>query len=106
MRQRTFICLAGVPIACLGLDTAQNLRPPDLYQRSLEIDEKALGPDHPDLAATLNNLAGLYQAQGRYQAAEPLYVRALKILDENLGPDHANTKIIRESLKSLREKNE
>ena len=27
--------------------------------------EKALGPDHPDVAAALNNLAELYEAQGR-----------------------------------------
>ena len=37
-----------------------------LYQRSLAIKEKALGPDHPSVAITLNNLAGLYQSQGRY----------------------------------------
>ena len=28
-----------------------------LYQRALKIDEKALGPDHPDTATALNNLA-------------------------------------------------
>ena len=31
-----------------------------LYQRALKIREKALGPDHPDTATALNNLAGLY----------------------------------------------
>src|SRR3989338_6000626 len=42
-----------------------------LYRRSLEIREKVLGPEHPDVAASLNNLAGLYDAQGRYAQAEP-----------------------------------
>ena len=28
-----------------------------LYKRSLAIREKALGPDHPDVAQSLNNLA-------------------------------------------------
>ena len=28
-----------------------------LYQRSLKIRESQLGPDHPDVAASLNNLA-------------------------------------------------
>ncbi|MGH8500651.1 MAG: tetratricopeptide repeat protein, partial [Methylococcales bacterium] len=37
-----------------------------LYQRSLAISEKALGPDHPDVATSLNNLALLYSAQGAY----------------------------------------
>ena len=30
-----------------------------LYRRSLEIREKQLGRDHPDVADSLNNLAGL-----------------------------------------------
>ena len=34
--------------------------------------EKALGPDHPDVARSLNNLAVLYYEQGRYADAEPL----------------------------------
>ena len=48
-----------------------------LYKRALAIREKALGPDHPDVAQSLNNLADLYTAQGRYADAEPLYKRAL-----------------------------
>jgi tetratricopeptide (TPR) repeat protein len=31
-----------------------------LARRSLSILEKALGPDHPNVATSLNNLAGLY----------------------------------------------
>ena len=36
----------------------------------------------------LNNLAGLYRAQGRYAEAEPLYKRALAISEKALGPEH------------------
>ena len=43
-----------------------------LYERSLAIREKALGPDHPAVATTLNNRAGLLEAQ----------VRAVKICQE------------------------
>jgi hypothetical protein len=32
-----------------------------LYQRSLTIRERVLGPEHPDLAESLNDLAGLYR---------------------------------------------
>jgi len=35
-----------------------------LFQRALALWEQELGPDHPDTATSLNNLAGLYQAQG------------------------------------------
>ena len=58
-----------------------------LYKRALAIREKALGPDHPDVAG-LNNLAELYDKQGRYAEAEPLYKRALAIDEKALGPDH------------------
>lgn len=34
-----------------------------LYERSLAIDEKALGPDHPAVATDLNTLARLLQSQ-------------------------------------------
>ncbi len=49
------------------------------YRRSLAIREKALGPDHPDVATSLDNLAQLYQAQGKYAEAEPLLQRSLAI---------------------------
>jgi tetratricopeptide (TPR) repeat protein len=61
-----------------------------LYQRSLAIREKALGPEHPAVATSLNNLAELYRNQGRYAEAEPLYQRSLAILEKALGPDHLN----------------
>ncbi len=49
---------------------------------------KALGPDHPEVAASLNNLAGLYYKQGKYAKAEPLQKRALAIREKALGPEH------------------
>lgn len=36
-----------------------------VFLRAISIQEKALGPDHPEVAATLNNLAGLLQTQVR-----------------------------------------
>jgi len=59
-----------------------------LYQRALKIDEDLLGPDHPDVATSLNNLAELYRVLGRFAEAEPLYLRALMISEEALGQDH------------------
>ncbi len=37
-----------------------------LYKRALAIWEKAPGPDHPDVATSLNNLAAHYHDQGKY----------------------------------------
>jgi len=59
-----------------------------LYARALAIWEKALGPEHPDVAMSLNNLALLYHAQGAYAKAEPLYARALAIWEKALGSEH------------------
>jgi len=43
-----------------------------IYKRSLAIREKAVGPDHPDVAQSLVNLAALYRKTGRDKEAEPL----------------------------------
>jgi tetratricopeptide (TPR) repeat protein len=59
--------------------------------RSLAIDEQALPHDHPNTAATLDNLGQLYQDQGRYEEAEPLYRRSLAIKEKALPPDHPDT---------------
>ena len=41
-------------------------------KEALQVAEQALGPDHPDMAASLNNLAELHSAKGDYAQAEPL----------------------------------
>jgi tetratricopeptide (TPR) repeat protein len=48
------------------------------------------GPEDPRLALSLNNLALVYHAQGRYDDAEPVYQRAITITERALGPDHPN----------------
>jgi tetratricopeptide (TPR) repeat protein len=59
-----------------------------LFERALAIQERALSPDHPTLAATLNNLANLRKAQKNYLAARQLLQRALAIRERTLGPEH------------------
>ncbi|MFM6078454.1 MAG: tetratricopeptide repeat protein, partial [Dolichospermum sp.] len=41
-----------------------------------------------NLATSLNNLAGLYRSQGRYNEAESLYLQSLDICKRQLGDDH------------------
>jgi tetratricopeptide (TPR) repeat protein len=62
-------------------------------EKALEIREKALGANHPDVARSLNNLARLYYYQGRYDDALPLYERALEIREKTLGKDHPDVAI-------------
>ncbi len=68
-------------------------------RRALEIDEKVLGPEHPEVAVRLNVLALLYKDQGREAEAEPLFKRALAISDKALGPEHPITKLIRADMR-------
>ena len=58
--------------------------------RALGIREKVLGPEHPDVAKQLNNLALLCQNQGKYNEGEQYYERALHIYQKKLGPDDPN----------------
>ena len=57
-------------------------------RRALAIDEKSYGPEHPDVARDLNNLAQLLQATNRLAEAEPLMRRALAIDEKSYGPEH------------------
>jgi tetratricopeptide (TPR) repeat protein len=54
----------------------------------LTVITEKLGNRHPDVATSLNNLAGLYRNQGRYEAAEPLLVEALPLFKDLLGDRH------------------
>ena len=87
------------PIVLIGIRGYAAAEP--LYERSLAIREKTLGPNHPDVAASLNNLAALYQAEGQYAAAEPLYTRALAINEKARGPDHPDVATLLENISAL-----
>ncbi|MFO0129934.1 MAG: tetratricopeptide repeat protein [Pseudanabaena sp.] len=70
----------------------------DPRQRCITSFSEILGADHPNFAASLNNLAALYYLQGKYGEAEPLYVRSLEIRERQLGEDHPN---VAQSLNNL-----
>jgi tetratricopeptide (TPR) repeat protein len=70
-------------------------------QKALQVAEQNVGPGHPDVATSLNNLAGLYDTQGDYARAEPLMKRALAIWEKALGPDHPDVALSLENLAAL-----
>jgi tetratricopeptide (TPR) repeat protein len=55
-----------------------------LYEQSLTISENEMDPQHPDIAVTLSNIAGLYVSILEYKKATLHYKRAIKILKKNL----------------------
>ncbi len=63
--------------------------------------ETAVGPNHPNVAGDLNNLAALYKNQGCYGDAEPLFKRSLGIMEKTLGPEHPNVALGLENYAAL-----
>jgi len=59
-----------------------------LQARALAICEAHLGPDHPDTARSLQDLAMVLYDQGDLDTARALYERALAIREASLRPDH------------------
>jgi len=57
-------------------------------RRALAIDEKTYGPDHPNVASDLNNLALLLLDTNRSAEAEPLIRRAVEMREKSYGPNH------------------
>ncbi len=55
---------------------------PPLFRRALALDERSSGPDHPDVATDLNNLARMLRATNRLAEAESLARRGVRILIE------------------------
>lgn len=58
--------------------------------RALEASELALrtlGEEHPEHAASIENLAAIYKGMGRYDEAEPLLLRVLEIRKKCSGED-------------------
>ena len=60
--------------------TGQYARAVVVGKKALKVAEEIVGPDHPDVATSLNNLALLYRATGQILEAQELERR---LSDEN-----------------------
>lgn len=69
-----------------------------LTERAVTLGEEVLGPEHPKVAVSLNNLAELYRAKSNYERAESLLQRALAISEKALAAEHPT---VAESLNNL-----
>ncbi|NIP99624.1 MAG: tetratricopeptide repeat protein, partial [Nitrospinaceae bacterium] len=59
-----------------------------LYLRLLQMKEKRFGPDHPEVAHVLNEMARMHGKKGEYEKGYPLLKRSLKIRERTLGREH------------------
>lgn len=62
-----------------------------LHQQALAIRIEVFGPDHLDIAVSLNALAMLARLQGNYEQAERFHQQALPIREDLLGRNHPTT---------------
>lgn len=69
----------------------------------LDIREKELGPDHVDVAASLNNIAVLLKTSGQFEEAEEMYNRSIAIKENALGPNHPQVLLLLAYLQRLNE---
>ncbi|MBD1877155.1 tetratricopeptide repeat protein [Nodosilinea sp. FACHB-131] len=63
--------------------------------------KQSLSEAHPAIARSLNNLALLYESQGRYKEAELLYLEASAMMKQFLGEAHPETITVRQNLERL-----
>ena len=70
----------------MALNRSEEAEP--LMRRALEIDQIALGEQHPNVAIRLNNLTMLLHDTNRIEEAEPLMRRALEIDKAAFGEQH------------------
>jgi len=59
-----------------------------IYQESLQICKKIYGPQHPEVADSLNNIALLLKNEGKYEEAMSLYQESLQIYKKMYGSEH------------------
>jgi hypothetical protein len=73
----------------------------ELLRDAARIQEAELGPLHPDLANTLNNLAIVSEKTGRLGDAETFYRRAAAITSASLPADHPMAAESRQNLENF-----
>jgi tetratricopeptide (TPR) repeat protein len=87
----------GILLGC----RAMHKQAEPLKRRALVITEASYGPEHPEVAVCLINLARLLQDTHRLSEAEPLMRRALAINEASYGPEHPYVAISLQHLASL-----
>nr|WP_280639030.1 tetratricopeptide repeat protein [Pseudoalteromonas viridis] len=72
-----------------------------LYEETLAVSERVLGPEHLDTLTSKNNLASLYESIGDYDQALHLYKETLASRERTLGFEHPDTLTSKNNLAHL-----
>jgi hypothetical protein len=76
----------------------------EFYEKALEIWQKTLPANHPDLATSYNNIGLVYDNMGEYSKALSYYERALTIRQRSLPPNHPHIQTVRKSIEIVKKK--
>ncbi|CAF4262981.1 unnamed protein product [Rotaria sordida] len=74
------------------------------YERSLEIWKIALPPNHPDLAASYNNIGAVYDNMGEYSKALSYYEKAQDIWKKSLTSNHPHIAVVKGNINNVKQK--
>ena len=86
----------------LKLETGKDAEAEDHFRKALEIGDRTVGPDHPDMILLLNDLTRIYLKQSAYSSAEPLLLRLLE-MKRSKGEDHPEVATVMASLATVRQ---
>ena len=75
----------------------------EYHQKALAIELEQLGPEHPSVARSYNNMAYIYKTKKDLAKAKEYWEKAYAIFSEKLGPNHPNTKSVKARLDALKE---
>ncbi len=66
-------------------DTGEYAAATEVAEEALKAATQMYGPNHSQTAISMNNLAAIYQGQGRLPEAEELYKQAMTIWEKSVG---------------------
>ena len=95
MRCESAVIISGIGLAATCGDAEGALR---LFRELLPDRERVLGPDHPDILTTRNNIAGWTGKCGDAAGALRLFRELLPDLERVLGPGHPHTLATRDNI--------
>jgi len=72
------------------------------YEKLLEIYQKILPPNHPNLAMSYNNIGAMYHEMSEYSKALSFYERAVENGQRPLPSNHPDLQIYRKSLETIK----
>ena len=74
------------------------------YEKDLEISQKSLPPNHPDIGASCNNIGMFYEKMGDNSKAHSFYEKAVKNGEQSLPANHPTLRNRRKRLDDMKKK--